>query len=133
MNRTIKFRGKRINSERWTYGFYTKSALHGFEKIRYQLADYTWTEDEVAPETVGQFTGFFDESGEEVYEGDIIFFEIKEVGIWKMEIIFTDGAFKMRNKEKGSLSISTVDEKYYRIRKVLGNIHDNKDLLTTKE
>lgn len=51
MNRTIKFRGKRIDNGQWVYGFLAED---------YYINDVNsqdFPSIEIAPETVGQFTG----------------------------------------------------------------------------
>ena len=66
MNRTIKFRGKRIDNGQWVYGFLADS---------YYINDVNWVDlssIEIDPETVGQFTGLLDKNESEIYEGDII-------------------------------------------------------------
>lgn len=66
--REIKFRGRRQNGE-WIHGALipTEFSWWGVPSIADKNFRY-----EVDPETVGQYTGYKDVDGKEIYEGDII-------------------------------------------------------------
>lgn len=91
--REYKFRGKRIDNGEWVYGYYyTQIITHaGNRKSR---DHFIRTEQniryEVDPDTVGQYTGLHDDSGEEseIFESDIVEFFYKGrpyVGVVKFE------------------------------------------------
>ena len=75
-------------------------------------------------DTIGQFTGFKDIDGKEIYEGDIIQREEKPKQTYKIEMI--DGVWcGVFGYDYQSLNWLLL---YYSI-KVIGNIHDNPELL----
>ena len=62
MMRKILFRGKKIDNDEWTYGFYFEHSIDGKKDsyIKYQTFDEGFVTNEVVADTVGQFTGLFD-------------------------------------------------------------------------
>ena len=120
--RTIKFRGKSILTDEWLYGDLVHSADNKRFGILVNDKD-SYDECEVAPETVGQFIGLYDCDGKEIYEGDILDFNGLTV-----EVRFVRGVFAF-------LANGNLDEELCGdcrtdlFAKVIGNIHDNPELL----
>ena len=136
--REILFRGKRIENDEWVYGSFCMDAveqknglcgvdgfirLYDFDKGKIQM-------HEVDRETVGQFTGMTDKNGKKIFEGDIVEYypdgmvRIPQIG----RVEFHDGAFGVMLFEKKGIFLSFAADYCT----VIGNIHDNHELLEVK-
>lgn len=129
--REIKFRGKRLDNGEWLYGYLIR--LHGIPYIYPSPANNRWTSYEVDPDTVGQFTGLLDKNGKEIYEGDIISERLKGHRKYQdaYQVMFVDYQWCGKNGYGSCTSLSLFAD-FHDI-KVIGNIHDNPELLRNDE
>lgn len=144
--REILFRGKRIDNGEWVYGFYfcmyhddDRKHLHHFiiplnvpipkDKPIGEI------QVEVDPTTVGQYTGLT-ANGNKIFEGDIVkhftrasFGDLSRVEIgkvfWEEHTLQWKRTGKDINREKIKTFCMSKDCVY----EVIGNIHDNPELL----
>ena len=78
---------------------------------------------DVLPETVGQYTGLTDKNGKKIFEGDIFNIEYSETIVKNAVIEYVGASFY------GSTGIDYWELDDYREIEVIGNIHDNPELL----
>jgi uncharacterized phage protein (TIGR01671 family) len=154
MTRQIKFRAKRTDRGAWMYGYYAeitfRNALNMIV-IKHIIIDCQKEglyEEEVIGDTVGQFSGRHDKNGKDIYEGDICSL-ITENGVkinvvcrfgsahkllasgWLCDIV---GFYFQRDDGLKSFPIVYNYKGVHdtEIMEVIGNIHDNPDLLPIK-
>lgn len=127
--RTIKFRGKDIETGEWIYGDLVRSA--DMERCAILVNDrLSYDECEVNPCSIGQFTGLCDKNGKEIYEGDIL----RVNDSTNMVCEFRHGAFgyiycnefhPFAGNTNYTFNPKNTDKNF----DVIGNIHDNPELL----
>lgn len=134
--REILFRGKRTDNGEWIYGYVNQHRGESIldcmcEQINsddFYIYDYAAKIDtgiygllyKIIPETRGEYTGLTDKNGVKIFEGDIIRFE-DNIGY----VIYTDddASFLVDSPNKYiAMDYSSEFE-------VIGNIHDNPELL----
>ena len=133
--REIKYRGLKTFQifsgeikQVWIYGFYLKRGTYGDPGPQAHIFVYEngYEGYRVDSKTIGQFTGFIDNEGKEIYEDDIVTFEDGKTGV----IDFFRGAFVARiGKDKIPRPLGEIRK--WQI-KVIGNRFENPDLLKSK-
>ena len=136
--REILFRGKTDKGE-WVQGDLTqfcideeitsKISFHITRATLNGLRTVTYT-NEVIPETIGQYTGLTDKNGKKIFECDILEFNYtgNSKGVeGKAVVVFENGKFGVKwgwHKE-----FVALDGFANTTLTVIGNIHDNPELL----
>ena len=124
--RTIKFRGKLKSNGNWEYGDLLHDNFDACYIYPIEVGDL-YKNNEVIPETIGQFTGLYDCEGKEIFEGDILRFGNSQSGVcevkWNEHIAAFCILFYFKD-EIGSRPLGGGVEFA-----IIGNIHDNPELL----
>ena len=136
--REYLFRGKRKDNGEWLEGFalFADNKAFIFNNVKVEFLNgyneyrMNFTLKEVIPETVGQFTGLTDKNGKKVFEGDIVIVDLilnpkKYVGV----VVYNKDCFGVDIKGitpvQNCLAYSKENGEF----EVVGNIHDNTELL----
>lgn len=140
MNREILFRGKRIDNGEWIIGDLTTYTDTRGQKT-YEILDKTNLIDIYIPSvlgdlptqmpafinvdenSVGQYTGLCDKNGTKIFEGDILDVWENEKHKQSVVVIFEKGSFTVSHYALNLLCERNLYSE------VVGNIHDNPELL----
>lgn len=135
--REYKFRGQRVDTKEWVYGYLVKTNETTFICYADEFNDdlFLSTENifiEVIPETVGQYTELNDKNGKEVYEGDFCtrsLYGITHKSTFSIHYHDKHCAFAIADID-GRVKTFLHDITHTHDIEVIGNIFDNADLLT---
>lgn len=112
------YRGKRKDNGEWTYGYLFCIWERAY--ILWGMTNDVPNMIEVDPETIGQFTGLIDKNGKKVFEGDIV-----EIDGKHYEVKYMLGQFFV------GINMPIAYKRFDC--EVIGNIHDNPELLKDSE
>lgn len=133
MKREKKYRAISLDTFEWECGYLVMSPDKELANICNQKGCNLIQMNAVNPETICEYTGLKDKNGKEIYEWDIVEF------LWKpledmdgklekvqCQIVWSkQGAWCLKWKDGYENGARLTPEKYT----VIGNIHENKDLL----
>lgn len=128
MSREILFRGKSLVFDDWVEGDllnYSPNPKICVTRNEEEDKDLYF----VLKETVGQYTGLTDKNGKKIFEGDIVsgYFDHEKI----VGYIFygSDAKFFIQRKGLFGIELNNAEDWV----EVIGNIHDNPELLEVSE
>ena len=124
--REFLLRGKRTDNGEWVKGYLyiTHIGAHEIGSYDAEINIERVTFD-VIPETVGQYTGLTDKNGKRIFEGDIVSLVKHDGLIYK--VVYVPCRYELVNSK--GVNCFVLDIYKSENIEVIGNIHDNPELL----
>ena len=129
--REVIFRGKRTDNGKWECGdLLSPNEFNAIPHIVYidylnEYGDIGEISTPVIPETVGQYTGLTDKNGVKIFEGDIVSLVKHDGLIYK--VVYVPCRYELVNSK--GVNCFVLDIYKSENIEVIGNIHDNPELL----
>lgn len=128
MNDRFKFRAKRLDNNKFVYGYLRLIYIDNKEHCRIFCPDDVMSYD-CYTKTIGQCTGLKDKNGKLIYEGDICI-PAKDMADKAGEVYRTEsGAYFIKGKMKNGMEYDFGIYWHHFMYEVIGNIHENPELL----
>lgn len=135
--REILFRGKTYDTSEWVEGCYLKSVVCK-DVYGYIMRDNSRKLNTILLSTIGQYTGLTDKNGKKIFEGDIVKGRHwtslnnknpEEYHLWLVDWNEKSGLIVFVNSPTSRARLSIHDFADLEEIEVIGNIHDNPELL----
>ena len=143
------YRGKRKDNGKWIEGSLLKVTISGETYYFIFCDDFALDGFDVKalsraivdPETIGEYSSLPDKNGKRIFEGDVFRVDEDDIavvvfkdGCFRLEIhglcgTFTESGFDECGGGYGVIECDPIDWYYVRDIEVIGNIHDNPELL----
>ena len=147
--REILFHGKRTDNGEWVEGYLyehepplqcivSKDYIPEPSRwyiIKTAFADWNMPRQvefiEIDPDTVGQFTGLLDKNGKRIFDRDVLRWVGPDGEVGKVYVVFAGGVFALQSVEcpLADPDLFADFEIGEQTLEVIGNIHDNPELL----
>ena len=137
--REILFKAKRVDNGEWVEGYYIKATHHWHEHGKHEdwivvdtIQNGGWCNVRgkyaIIPETLCEFTGLRDKNGKRIFERDILSY-IEEIETRSKGKETLKGIYEVKFEYCGYSPLDCLACNHLEI---IGNIHDNPELITAE-
>jgi uncharacterized phage protein (TIGR01671 family) len=135
--REILFRGKRRDNAEWVYGSFYPGIDEHRKRVFCIRTDNSCPDCPIIiPETRGQYTGLDDKNGKKIFEGDILKLTVFDTFPRDLKDALEKNNACLVEFFLGTFTILMKENHYFMrtlYHEVIGNIHDNPELLEEAE